>query len=322
MVKILFLSANPVNTPELELIKEFNEIDERLRATRFRDKFELIQRHAITVRDLTQVLLQHEPEIVHFSGHGSEQGALIFQDKEGKAQEVPPSALTEVFRVVNNNKNMRCVFLNACYAENQAEAISRDVDCVIGMSKAITDEAAREFAVYFYQTLGFGKSIQDAFDLAKAQLMMFNIPEEGTPRLKYSPGIDPAKVILIQTQEGELYKTTERQPGIKKGPNLEDIINDLNQQYNQVLNGTHSIENFSGRVIQSISQFISDPQNKEKMGYNNVESLNLLRINLATILADYRREKDLGDDDSAAKFQKKLMLVCGQILNRLQSITH
>ena len=102
--------------------------------------------------------------------------------------------------------------------------------------------------------------------------------------------------------------------------NLNDVTNDLNNQYNQVLNGTHSIENFSGRVIQSINQFISDPQNEEKIGYNNVESLNNLLINLSTLVSEFRRERELGNDDSAAKFQKKLMLVCDQIINRLQSL--
>lgn len=319
MIRVLFLSANPIDTPQLEVIKEYNEIYDRLRATRFRDKFELIQRHAISVRDLTQVLLEHEPEIVHFSGHGSEQGALIFQDDEGKTHEVPPPALTEVFRVVNKDKKMHCVFLNACYAENQAKAISQNVDCVIGMSKAITDTAAREFAVYFYQVIGFGRSIQDAFDLAKAQLMLFKIPEEGIPRLKYSPETDPAKVILIQTQEGNELPLPPRKP--KELPKIKDVINNLNQQFNQVLNGEHSIEDFSDGLLRSISQMISDPQNKEKIGHNNVSSLNLLRINLSSLLADYRRERDIGDDNAVKTFRNKVMLVCSQIIDRLRSLS-
>ena len=140
-IRILFLSANPSDTQKLQVPEECNDIDERLRRADYRNQFDLVQRHAITIDSLVYILLRFEPEITHFSGHGSDKGALVFQNADGNSQEVPPPALTEVFRIVNKSKEIRCVFLNACYTETQAEAISNYVDCVIGMSQDVTDTA-------------------------------------------------------------------------------------------------------------------------------------------------------------------------------------
>lgn len=51
------------------------------------------------------------------------------------------------------------------------------VDCVIGMSQAVTATAAREFTAAVYQALGFGKGIKDAFDLGIVQLGMSRTDE-------------------------------------------------------------------------------------------------------------------------------------------------
>jgi hypothetical protein len=149
----------------------------------------------VTINSLQQILLRFEPQILHFSGHGSEQGALIFQNSDGQSEEVPPEALTKLFGILG--RNMRCVVLNACYAERQAEAISRYVDCVIGMSDEILDDTARSFAASFYQALGYGKNIKDAFDLACNQLGLEKRRDELVPRLKYREGIDPSRVKLV-----------------------------------------------------------------------------------------------------------------------------
>lgn len=49
----------------------------------------------------------------------------------------------------------------------QAEAIAEHIPYVIGMSAGIKDKAAIEFAVGFYDALGAGKEIDDAFRFAK-----------------------------------------------------------------------------------------------------------------------------------------------------------
>jgi hypothetical protein len=201
LITILFLSANPAETNPLELIKECNTINQKLRSSSEKGTFKLEQRHDISIKWLIEELLNYNPQILHFSGHGSKKSALIFKNENtGEIEEVPQSALSEVFRVLG--KDIDLVFLNACYSEKQARTIAKHVNCVIGMSDAIPDVTAIEFASTFYSSLGFGKNIKDAFDLGMIQLDLLSMSGEKIPKLIVKEDMDASK-ISIATNESE-----------------------------------------------------------------------------------------------------------------------
>src|SRR5688572_6705739 len=104
MNTILFLSANPDGTDKLELIKECNIINQKIRASAGgRELFKLEQRHEISIKSLIEELLNYNPQILHFSGHGSDKSALIFKNENtGQSEEVPPIALSNLFKVLSN----------------------------------------------------------------------------------------------------------------------------------------------------------------------------------------------------------------------------
>jgi RNA-directed DNA polymerase len=70
MNTVLFLASSPVDEARLRLDKEAHEIDEGLRRANKREQFKLEQRWAIGTDGLRRALLDIEPQIVHFSGHG------------------------------------------------------------------------------------------------------------------------------------------------------------------------------------------------------------------------------------------------------------
>jgi hypothetical protein len=74
MIRILFLAANPKDTDPLQLGEGVRAIRERLRLADLRDQFVIEQEWAVRVTDLQGFLLQHRPQIAHFSGHGSQAG--------------------------------------------------------------------------------------------------------------------------------------------------------------------------------------------------------------------------------------------------------
>ncbi len=78
-------------------------------------------------------------------------------------EEVDISAIAELFTTINNN--IRCVILDACYSERQAEVIVKYIDSVIGITSAISEDVSIDFIVYFYQSLGYGKSVLEAFQV-------------------------------------------------------------------------------------------------------------------------------------------------------------
>ena len=165
----------------MRLDEEVKAIDDELLKAKFRDKFELEQKHAVETEDLSQHFLQVEPHIVHFSGHGSKTGQIYLENENGESQPVSERALSNLFSVLKDN--IRCVVLNACYSEKQARAISKHIDCVIGMSKAIGDDAAIKFAQGFYRGIAYGKDLEDAFRLGCAQIDLQGLDEQDTPKI-------------------------------------------------------------------------------------------------------------------------------------------
>lgn len=180
---LLILASSPTNTARLRLDKEVREIDEGLRRAKQREHFSLQQKWAVRPDDLRRALLDFNPQIVHFCGHGSGDKGLVLENDAGNAQFVPTNALASLFELFAN-QGVECIILNACYAEVQAEAISQHINYVVGMSDEISDNAAIKFAVGFYDALGAGRSYDDAYKFGCNAIALEGIPEELTPVLK------------------------------------------------------------------------------------------------------------------------------------------
>ena len=177
------LASSPSNEARLRLDKEVREIDEGLRRSQHREKFTLQQRWAVRPDDLRRALLDFNPQIVHFCGHGEGEDGLVLENDEGFAQLVQTQALANLFKRFAT-RGLECVVLNACYSEVQANAIAQYIDYVVGMNSAIKDNTAIKFAVGFYDELGAGWSYQDAYHGGCNAIALQGIPEEYTPVLK------------------------------------------------------------------------------------------------------------------------------------------
>jgi hypothetical protein len=197
MATILFLGANPSDTTRLALDREAREIAHRLRATPQGHEVRFAQEWAVRAEDLQDYLLRHKPDLVHFSGHGSERGELLVENERGQAFALGKEALSDLFRILR--RNVRCVVLSACFSVHQVDVIARYIDCVIGMSIAIPSESAVAFAGAFYQALGYGESVQTAFNLGCNQIDLQALAHADVPRLMARPGIRPEEVCPIKT---------------------------------------------------------------------------------------------------------------------------
>lgn len=193
-IKALFLASNPKNTPQLAIDEEIRTIEQKLRASEHRDALVFLSAWATRPDDLLQLLNQHKPHVVHFSGHGSHEG-LSLVSNDDQEWLVTTRALRYLFTALKDN--IRLVFLNACYSREQAQALVQIIDCVIGMKDSISDDAAIAFASSFYRAIGFGRSVQEAFDQGITSLLLEGIPQEDIPELLVRQGIDAKKVILI-----------------------------------------------------------------------------------------------------------------------------
>ncbi|MGK7925751.1 MAG: AAA-like domain-containing protein [Spirulina sp.] len=180
--KILILTANPENSTPLRLDREVREIDEALIRSKQRDRFELEQKWAVRPGDVQRAILELKPQIVHFSGHGAGEGGLALEDESGSVRLVSTEAIARLFELFADT--VECVVLNACYSEVQAKAIAAHIDYVVGMDREISDRAAGEFAVGFYDAIGAGESFEFACKLGANRINLAGLEEHHIPILK------------------------------------------------------------------------------------------------------------------------------------------
>ncbi len=183
--KILFLAAQPTTENQQRLGKEAAEIGQALRGAEFRSQFQLEKEFAVSAKTLQETLLRHKPNVLHFTGHGDENGILLEAD-DGQAQRVPPTALANLLALFG--KSIQIVVLNGCYSAPQAEAIAGRIGHVIGMKEALAGDAARAFAAAFYQGLGYGLDVETAFELGVNQLSLIGSSQADAPILLRKAG--------------------------------------------------------------------------------------------------------------------------------------
>jgi hypothetical protein len=118
--------------------------------------------------------LLHKPHIVHFSGHASKKHKLILGGAPGRGKTIDQQGLVEMLALYNHH--VRLVLLNACFTKLQARSIAEVIDYSVGSGRGIGDKGSVAFAGAFYRALGFGRSIREAFDSAKAELVLTRMP--------------------------------------------------------------------------------------------------------------------------------------------------
>ena len=206
-MKILILSANPRGTSQLRLDEEMREIKEGLRRSRYREQFSLETLEAVRYRDIHRAILSYEPNIIHFSGHGVGDEGLAFEDETGQVKLVDAETLAGLFELFA--EQLECVILNACYSKIQAEVIAQYIPYVIGMTQAMGDKAAIEFAVGFYDALGAGKTVEFAKKLGCNLIRTAGIAEHLTPVLIKKPDIEETATQLnIEQDQDKKYEMT------------------------------------------------------------------------------------------------------------------
>ena len=176
---ILILMANPLETERLRIDEEIRLTKERLQEGDHGRAYRVESDWAVRTTDISKHLLKYQPTIVHFSGHGSPTGDIIFENENGEATPVSVHVLADLFDIVGSKTE--CVLLNACYSAEQAHALAKYVDCVVGMEKTIGDASALRFAAGFYRALAFGKDYKSAFRLGCNEIDLASLPDAAVP---------------------------------------------------------------------------------------------------------------------------------------------
>lgn len=198
-ITILYLGTSPLDEERIRIDQEARDIREGIRMSGNPDAVEFVVRLAIRQQDILQALNEADPTIVHFSGHGSEDGKLVIEDAYGESQLVTKDAMAAVIGAAA--KRVRLVVFNACFSDVESEKVLKHVDAIIGMTDSIGDEAALAFARQLYSAIGFGHDLQNAFDQARAY-MAFDAPDEvDIPALHVREGMNASDIVLVSPSE-------------------------------------------------------------------------------------------------------------------------
>lgn len=195
-ITVLFMAANPTDTPQLRLDEEARSIQEKIRLSEYRDSVYFESRWATRSSDILQAINETNPTIVHFSGHGAWTGELALLNPDGSTKIVTKEAITMAMATASDT--IRLVVFNACFSESQAESVVEHIEAAIGMSDSIRDDTACTFAAQLYSSIGFGRSLQTSFNQAIAELLLEGIPGENIPQIYARDNIDLNDVILVR----------------------------------------------------------------------------------------------------------------------------
>ncbi len=266
IISILFLSSDPTDTGRLRLSAEVRDIREKLQLAKGRDNFRLDERVAIRPQDITQALLDVNPQIVHFSGHGDDSGTIFLENQTGMAHAVTPASLAALFEQFS--KQIQCIVLNACYSEIQAQSISKHINYVIGMNDKIDDDAARAFSIGFYQALGAGRTIDEAYRFGCVQIGLMGIDEHQIPILVQKPV--PPQISTLSVENSKTYnnKYDREIKGIAEEVDRFFLFQRMGE-YQPAIGSARIIAEAIGRLVFLRSEYYKD--NPEKIpGFANL----------------------------------------------------
>ncbi|MEM8723134.1 MAG: CHAT domain-containing protein [Cyanobacteria bacterium P01_G01_bin.39] len=277
VTNILVLASNPQGTQQLRLNPEIREIEDALDQGQKGDRFDLRSRVAVRVDDLQKSIAKSQARIVHFCGHGAGSPGLVLETDDGQQQLLNTSAIADLFALFKNQVD--CVVLNACYSEEQAQEIRKHINYVFGTKKAIRDDAAIAFSKGFYEALGNGKTIKEAFDWGKNRIQLDIYQQESEDSRKLVPIFAESENKYLELPEHEVVQFLIKDEPLNSIIKFDaDSVEDRQEIVNRPLNTKSPYKSLNKFTINDKDLFFG----RDRLIYKLTEAIN--RSNLLLVL--------------------------------------
>lgn len=172
-LRILFMAAAPRDQKPLDYEKEEDAI---LSVVTTLQGARIFVGEMGSVEELTRLIEQVKPQVVHLSGHGKLQengiGTFCFEDERGRTNSKSAADLVPVLR----KHGVQCVFLNACETAQADVAgfcqslVQAGLPLAVGWAAPVADDMATIFAESFYRELLAGEPVPAAMALARLKI--------------------------------------------------------------------------------------------------------------------------------------------------------
>jgi hypothetical protein len=189
-MKVLFIGSNAPDEETLALQREITELQRRFVDVAGEPvSFQFYPN--LAAEDLPSMLARHKPDVLHISAHGDTE-QLSLATASGKTVRLDAQAL-KVF--LQTGSEPKVVYLNACDSHQIAERLAGVVPIAIGTTAPITNGAARNGAVAFYERILAGHPVGTAFEVSRAMIELLQ-NKEVSAVLYSRPDIDIADTYL------------------------------------------------------------------------------------------------------------------------------
>ncbi|NAY93139.1 hypothetical protein GTQ34_14580 [Muricauda sp. JGD-17] len=219
--KILLFWSNPVDRESLKLVEEENLISDFIKKTGA-NEFEFDSRGGAKVEDFWDMVMEHEPKLVHISAHGTENNEVCFEDREGYEEKIN---IHDIIDYLNDIKSIECLILNSCYSSRNIDEDRIKFNYLIGMNKKIPDDTAHLFSNSFYNALLKKRGVRNAFKLALGRIKLSYREESKIPKLIEKEEIISNRAVDENQNEEKLISTEE----------IESLKNSVKQYWHPIL---------------------------------------------------------------------------------------
>ena len=168
VIFLAFANETPTNEAYLRNLRfELRQLTASFKLAEERGLCELVVLTNATLDQLFQTFqdqrYRNRVAIFHFGGHAHSY-ELLLEEETGNTKVI--SAMPFI-QFLGKQKGLKLIFLNGCFSGKQAKAlIDAGIPAVIGTHQAIEDQQATTLASQFYQSIGAGISIYDAWQNA------------------------------------------------------------------------------------------------------------------------------------------------------------
>lgn len=195
-LKILYLAATPTSEERLRVDREYAELQNLIDTPLFKDRIQLYSRHAATPQEILTAFNRIKPDIIHFSGHGDDQGILVDDGTTDGYSGIGIDYDILAKMIKSLEATPKVLILNSCHSASQIDQFLEVCPLVIGMNKSINDETGIKFTTTFYAALSNGVNVQNAVMQAETQIAIYVPNDVDAINFSFSDDADPDLKLL------------------------------------------------------------------------------------------------------------------------------
>ena len=187
-LRIAYLVTNPDAAATLNTLQEAKQVLNVISQAPLSNKIDLRPFLSPSFDDLIDALNDFHPNVVHFSGHGGDETLLFDNENIGDVggTSLDFDTIVELLDAVDFKPDG--LILMACDTVDGARKFLDHTKFVVAMADSIDDNAASEFAVRFYRSIGSGVALKTAVKQGKVSIKAKSYPDADLPTLLTETG--------------------------------------------------------------------------------------------------------------------------------------